>query len=39
MNLMALSDVDGLFTAIDIENYGRNSDAAVFRKSAIGQLV
>lgn len=37
--LMALSDADGMFTAIDVGDYGRNSDGAVFRKSTIGKLL
>ena len=36
--LMAVADADGMFTTIDVGNFGRNSDA-VFRRSAVGQLL
>lgn len=37
--LMAIADADGLFTAIDVGDFGRNSDGGVFRKSVIGRLL
>ena len=39
MVLMAVADADGCFTVIDVGEFGRNSDGAVFRKSVIGQLL
>jgi len=35
--LMAIADADGNFLAIDVGEYGRNTDARVFRESSFGQ--
>lgn len=34
-----VADVDGVFVAIDVRDFGRNSDGVVFRRSAVGQLL
>lgn len=34
--LMACVDADGIFLTIDVGDYGRNSDARVFRRSSLG---
>lgn len=36
INLMACVDADGLFTSIDVGDYGRSNDSGVFRRSALG---
>ncbi|XP_060854873.1 uncharacterized protein LOC132932501 [Metopolophium dirhodum] len=36
---MAISDADGNFLAIDVGEYGRNSDGRVFREGSIGQAI
>lgn len=37
--LMASVDADGLFLAVDVGDYGRNSDARVFRRSSLGKAI
>lgn len=37
--LMASVDADGLFLTIDVGDYGRNSDARVFRRSSLGKAI
>lgn len=37
--LMALADADGMYISIDVGDYGRNSDGAVFKTSNLGQLL
>jgi hypothetical protein len=36
---MAVADANGLFTAIDVGDLGRNSDGTVFLNSSFGQLL
>lgn len=37
--LMAVADADGMFVTVDVGDYGRNSDGAVFRTSKLGRLL
>lgn len=37
--LMATADADGMFLTIDVGDYGRNSDGAVFKSSKLGRLL
>lgn len=39
INLMACANADGLFTSIDVGDYGRNNDSGVFKKSGLGQAL
>lgn len=36
---MACVDAGGLFLTIDVSDYGRNSDAKVFRRSSLGKAI
>ncbi|XP_050301464.1 uncharacterized protein LOC126739712 [Anthonomus grandis grandis] len=37
LQLLAIADADSNFTAIDVGDYGRNGDGAVFKNSSIGR--
>lgn len=37
INLMACADANGLFSSIDVGDYGRNNDSGVFQNSGLGR--